>query len=275
MSTDTYGTKRVTNRDGYLVSANSSKAGPSVARNQALKAASKLTSPDYEALNEPLPNPPTGLEWVQKEHLSATQGEWMLQKTEEPNDTQEKEKKEEEALPEFYHHKVTASDTPAGICIRYNVKIQVLRELNPTLRSTQNIQTCKELKVPTRKISAAQLSMFKFENEHRSNIQALRTKAELTEAEAKYYLDLHDGDFAAAMHEALEDLHWEQANRKKEDEEVPSTDEVKIANAPKKRAIAGPPFASASSAVEMVELTALAKELEGPASSVRVLVSHA
>jgi hypothetical protein len=186
-------------------------------------------------------------------------------------------KRSEDEEPEFYMHRVTSSDTAAGVCLRYNIKIQTLRELNPTLRSMQNIQACRDLKVPVKKLSPEQLHLFKFENQHRANIQALRTKAELTEPEAKYYLDMHDGDFESALQEALEDLEWEKANGKKS-EAVSTTTKVptkkSVAQAKTKKGRINAPPLPASSALEMVGLSTLDSELTTPKVSVQVLMTR-
>jgi hypothetical protein len=64
------------------------------------------------------------------------------------------EEEEEEEDEELIEHKVTASDTAVGICLRYNVKIQRLRELNGF--QGQNIQTCAALMVPRGKAKRVQ-----------------------------------------------------------------------------------------------------------------------
>lgn len=154
--------------------------------------------PDYAALSNPLPPPPSNKRWEKQ-----ADGSWVLRDVVRPKEPVTVEE-QAEPLPDFIEHVVLPTDTAMGICLKYRIKLDVLRRHNSFFGD--KIQCCPVLQIPTSNLPTG----FRQETTLATKLQILRNKARLAENEAKYYLDLHDGDLEKAVEEAMSDLKWEQ-----------------------------------------------------------------
>jgi hypothetical protein len=160
--------------------------------------------PDYAALNGALPPPPSDKYWEKQKD-----GSWLL-KDKEVAQAEALTDEERVQLPEFIEHVVLRTDTAMGLRLKYKVTLPELRRHNNFFGD--KISCCPVLKIPTANLPPG----FKITTTHATKIQILRNKGKLQENEAKYYLELHEGDLDKAVEEAVADMRWED-NQTKDD----------------------------------------------------------
>ena len=153
--------------------------------------------PDYAALNQLLPPPPSNKMWEKQKD-----GSWLLKDKEVELAMEEEE--QPDVMPEFIEHTVLRSDTLMGLRLKYGVTVQQLRRHNSFFGD--KFAVCPVLKIPSGNLPKG----FKMVTTHATKIQILRNKASLTERQAVYYLDLHEEDLQKACEDAVADLQWEK-----------------------------------------------------------------
>jgi hypothetical protein len=151
---------------------------------------------NYQNLNLPLPAPPKGMIWIQD---TSTQ-EWTLKVEQEISSS--KEGNDSKSLDEnFVWHTVKSTDTFQGICLKYKVSATVLRRLNRFSGTNLGLAP-NPLRIPLSLKSSS--NPYKEQSEDPCPIRAIiRACPELTQKEAKCYLELHDGDITMAIKDAL------------------------------------------------------------------------
>jgi hypothetical protein len=152
----------------------------------------------YQNLKLPLPAPSKGMIWVHDESTH----EWKLQ-VENQDSSKVLEDEDSKSLDDnFLWHIITPTDTFQGICLKYKVSATVLRRLNHFSGSNLAL-TPNPLRIPR----PSKSSLFTKESNDPCPIQAIRRACpELTQKEAKCYLELHEGDVTMAIKDALSPL---------------------------------------------------------------------
>ncbi|KAJ8598764.1 hypothetical protein CTAYLR_009869 [Chrysophaeum taylorii] len=154
-----------------------------------------------EAL-KPLPSPPPGWVWVRLPN-----GVYELMDARSSPDAANEEKEEEKSVPEMVEHVVVASDTLAGLRLRYGVSATELRRHNAF--EGENFRMCEVLRIPRGKGKRRRPQ----EDTLEVKLQRIRNATRLGAIEARFYLDQAGGDVAAAIRAAQADCEFEAAAR--------------------------------------------------------------
>ena len=155
-------------------------------------------SANYQNLKLPLPVPPKGMIWVHDESTH----EWKLHvEKQDSSEVLEDDEGSKSLDDNFVWHTITPTDTFQGICLKYKVSAMALRRLNHFSGSNLGLVP-NPLRIP-RSLKSASNALTE-QSKDPCPIQAIRRACpELTQKEAKCYLELHDGDVSKAIKDAL------------------------------------------------------------------------
>ena len=111
----------------------------------------------------------------------------------------------------FHRHVVMPGDTLAGLMIRYGIHLRELKRHNDF--PGRSFQSCATLRIPKR--SAADGDVLQLQDPDRRDVKLrrFRVEASASDAEATYYLGLHDWDLDAAVASFRDDAAWEALTR--------------------------------------------------------------
>lgn len=145
-----------------------------------------------------LPPPPDGMTWHQLEG-----GNWDL-----CTDTAQDIANHDNSMLGF--HRVEPTDTLQGLCLKYGTNVLHLRRLNHLIGN--DIKHLKFVRISCEETSGLSLS-----HQQEGTVgdvalaDLLSKKCGITHEEAQLYLQIHNGDFDAALGECSEDTEWERA----------------------------------------------------------------
>ena len=160
---------------------------------------------NFNGLQQSLPKPPKGTEWIQ----DPTTREWSLEKKEEITVAKLVYPDEEEK--EFYEHYIQPSDTFAGICLRYKVTPTEIRRANFGLSGTNLNLFPNPLKIPNTGATVVEAAVQKkpqgglTREQKMTRIMDACKNGGLSRSEAKCYLELNDWSLQAAIEDAHKD----------------------------------------------------------------------
>jgi hypothetical protein len=144
----------------------------------------------YANLQDPLPDPPEGMRWIQDQDTR----EWSLErKMEEDTFAVEITQREDIFNSDFFQHDIQTSDTFAGICLRYKISPAELRRENGGFSGTNLFLAPNPLKIPKREIEESKVEE---EEENRTTAEQVSpNKTALTEE----YFPATNGTHAATV----------------------------------------------------------------------------
>jgi len=155
---------------------------------------------------KPLPPPPAGSHWERTDN-----GEWVLVK----------EKQDEEIVyippaastnadePTIIDHWVLPGENLRGICLRYNVKAPLLRQLNHF--SGDNIRGIEVLRIPVRGYDGTGRTIPE-QDPKAVALQRFKSKSHLPTTESRFYLEENNWELEAALKNWQEDVTFEEEN---------------------------------------------------------------
>ena len=126
-----------------------------------------------------------------------------------------------EELPPFIDHPVTKSDTLFGLPLKYNISIAEIKRINDL--ATDNISYLKIIKIPRGNYKGILPNKDNLPDSKRSLVRKLKNTYNLSEAEAKYYLDLVDYNYELACKEYQQDEEFEIQNQQKLQQVITTT----------------------------------------------------
>lgn len=179
---------------------------------------------DYSNLQKPLQSPPVGFSWIRSEKT----GEWELLNESNgerishisdlpPLNTRQKpvEAVKVEELADFIEHVVMPEDTLQGICLRYKVKVNILRRINGF--TGDHFRTEKILRIPTEQLRNSPGAVFLPQTRTDDVlVQLFKGETGLGSIEARLYLEDHEFDLEKAKAAWKADEEWEDAELKKQ-----------------------------------------------------------
>ena len=151
-----------------------------------------------DVVSKPLPPPPHGSYWLQKDS-----GAWVLRETEK-SDEPEQLNSVTIASPTVIEHTVMPSDTLQGICLRYRVNVTDVRRIN--MFSGNSIQCKKILRIPLTK----DISISAQEDTHEVLLQKFRNETGESVAESRVYLEDSAWELEVALGAWRGDDQWEK-----------------------------------------------------------------
>ena len=161
----------------------------------------------YATLHQPLPPPPKNKHWVHDEKTK----EWHL----------EDEIRREEIIivdatlvedgvsslsTDYVLHKVLASDTFQGICLKYKVTPTELRQANGGFSGTNLFLAPNPLRIPKTTENIVAVAQVVGEETPEKKVKLLKSSCPtISHSEAKCYLELNDWNLKEALLNARED----------------------------------------------------------------------
>lgn len=114
--------------------------------------------------------------------------------------------------PPYIEHTVTKSDTLFGLSLKYGIHISEIKLLNDL--ATDNISYLKYLKIPQGKHRQPVLpDKSNLPDSKRTLLRKFKNTYNVSEKEAKYYLDMVDYNYDEAVKEYEQDLQFEQKHQ--------------------------------------------------------------
>ncbi|KYR01253.1 hypothetical protein DLAC_02373 [Tieghemostelium lacteum] len=155
--------------------------------------------------------PPIYGQQQQQQPQQQTLGNSMDWSTTPGNDNQQQNQTTESNGIKWVQHHVSTSDTLAGLAIRYNTSIDVIKRIN-LIKSNQCI-THQTLLVPVSTVNPytpPPPQPMSEEERKRKLIQLFAVSENISKEEARSYLSNNDWDITKAIKELKDDLDWEQ-----------------------------------------------------------------
>ncbi len=154
---------------------------------------------DIDSYGKPLPSPPVGCVWEQKED-----GSWVLTSVDKHEILEAATTFEN---PVVLEHVVLSTDTIQGICLRYRISVLELRRHN--IFSGNSIKFLKTLRIP---IEPGLPVLLQRSTERDVIMQRFRNHTGESDIETRIYLDEHAWDLGAAIAAWSGDDLWAKAH---------------------------------------------------------------